>query len=135
MTAVLLLTKVRGPSGSSADPKPRRSSPGPEMTAFTVVLLGAVLQQKAFGSACCCLQYIIRMKHAGRCQMKTQCPSALAFVGNGFDCIWIKSSDENGFSFLLLRLELACELFQVDSFPKENYMCFSGKLGTQLTWQ
>lgn len=43
MTAVLLLTKVRGPSGSSADPKPRRSSTGPEMTAFTVVLLGAVL--------------------------------------------------------------------------------------------
>lgn len=56
MTAVLLLSKVRGPSGSSADPKPRRGSIGPEMTAFTVVLHGAVLQRKAFGSACCCLQ-------------------------------------------------------------------------------
>lgn len=49
---------------------------------------------------------------------------SLAFAGNGFDCIWIKSSDENVFYFLLLRLELACELFQVDSFPKENCVCF-----------
>lgn len=73
LTAVLLLTKVRGPSGSSADPRPRRGSTGPEMTAFTAVL------QKAFGSACCCLQYIIRMKHAGRCQVKTHCPSSFSF--------------------------------------------------------
>lgn len=98
LTAVLLLTKVRGPSGSSADPKARRGSTGPEMTAFTAVL------QKAFGSACCCLQCIIRMKHAGRCQVKTQCPSALVFVGSGVDCIWIKSSDENGFSFAQIRI-------------------------------
>lgn len=100
LTAVLLFTKVRGPSGSSADPKPRRGSTGPEMTAFTAVL------QKALGSACCCLQYIIRMKHAGRWQVKTQCPSALAFVGNGVDCIWIKSSDENGFSCAQIRISM-----------------------------
>lgn len=32
-------------------------------------------------------------------------------------------------AFLLLRLELACELFQVDSFPKENCMCFFRRAG------
>lgn len=58
-----------------------------------------------------------------------------------------KSSDESSFwvfgfvlfrflgFFFLLRLELACELFQVDLFPSENCAYFSGRPGTGLTWQ